>query len=316
MITPRRLKPGHNIAIVAPASPVNEEEIRHAVTLIERRGYRVTLGKHLLDTMDSNDYLAGTDSARADDINEMFARQDVDGIFCARGGYGCMRMWNRINWDVVRANPKPFTGYSDITSLHLAISQMAGFVTFYGPNATSLRRLDPLSSQQFWQMLEEPTANSEIPSQHAPVRCLFPGTVEGELTGGCISLLAHACGSRYTPSFSNKIVILEDVGEAIYRMDRYLSQLLNAGAFDDALGFIVGTVTNWENEEKKDEKKEKPRPNSLDALWKEFFGSLAKPTIIGFPFGHEPNPLTLPLGCRAILDASNCRLTLTTPPVS
>ena len=303
----RCLKPGDTIAIISPASPVEQEDLIKATQIIQNRGYKVLLGKHALDTVPDNSYLAGTDADRAADINEMFAREDVKAIFCARGGYGCMRLFPMINWNLIDANPKIFTGYSDITSLDLGIDQIAKFVTFHGPNATSLAKMNNASTEYFWQLIEYPSKTDVFPVHSANLKCLVPGEAEGTLAGGCISLLAHACGSKFSPHFAGKIVLLEDVNESIYRMDRYLVQLRNAGAFDQVAGFILGNVTNWQKEEKTD----MARPNSLNALWQEFFLPIGKPTISGFPFGHEPNPSTLPLGGHVILDATHCTVTLT-----
>ena len=125
----------------------------------------------------------------------------------------------------------------------------------------------------------------------------------GELTGGCLCLLAHACGSRYSPDFEDKIVLIEDVGEAVYRADRALWQLKNAGLLDNAAGFVVGTVTGWRKHEAD------PPQNDVETMFMEILGPLGKPTVIGYPFGHEPDPLLLPLGINVRIDATECRLT-------
>ena len=183
-------------------------------------------------------------------------------------------------------------------------------MTFHSPNATSLRNLDALSSDVFWRSLEQTEALGTLPANSDTLQTIVGGTAEGELAGGCICLLAHACGSRYPPDFAGKIVLLEDVGEAVYRVDRDLTQLRNAGAFDNAAGFVIGTITRWQQSEAE------PPVNTPSALWQDFFARMGKPAIAGFPFGHEPNPLTLPLGVRAHLDATNRALTLLEAAVS
>ena len=283
---------------------MKQEELEQGVRRIRARGYNVSLGDHVLATMPENSYLAGTDAKRAYDLNEMFARKDVKAVFCARGGYGAMRLFDRLDYDILRDCPKIFTGYSDITSLHLALTQQAGYVTFHSPNATSLPNLDALSEAAFWKLLESPEPYGVLPARPNAMQTLVPGSVEGELAGGCLCLLAHACGSRHTPDFKNKIVLIEDVNEAIYRADRDLTQLRNAGALNEAAGFILGTISHWQKNEAD------PPVNTLDALWRDFFLPLGKPTLCGFPFGHEPNPLTLPLGVRTRLDADARTVTL------
>ncbi len=299
-----RLQQGDTIGIVAPSGPVKPADLEQAIALITARGYRVVVGEHVLASMPGNAYLAGTDAQRAHDLNQMFARPDVKAVFAARGGYGAMRLFDLLDTDVLRANPKIFTGYSDITSLHLVLSHITDGITFHSPNATSLRNLDAQASEVFWRSLEQPEPLGILPTIPDAMQTIVPGVAEGALAGGCICLLSHACGSRYQPNFNGKIVLLEDVGEAIYRVDRDLTQLRNAGAFDGATGFVIGAITRWQQQEAD------PPTNTPDALWQDFFTPLGKPALAGFPFGHEPNPLTLPLGVQARLDATNRTLTL------
>lgn len=306
---PRALRPGDTLGIVAPSSPVEEERLRRGIERIEVRGYRVVVGDHVLAKAETNSYLAGSDAQRAADINRMFERPDIDGILCARGGYGAMRLVDLLNWEIIAREPKILAGYSDITSLHLMLSAFANTVTFHGPVVTSLPGLDETSAEVFWRMLENPAPYGELPADPAAFRTLVPGIAEGELAGGCLCLLARACGSRFAPCFRGKIVLIEDVGESIYRADRDLIQLRNAGLLDDAAGFVVGTVTGWQ-------KLEEEGGNTPDALWQDVLAPLGKPTITGYPFGHEPNPLTFPLGVRARLDADAGSVTLLDSAVS
>ena len=248
--------------------------------------------------------MAGRDENRAADLNAFFARSDIDAIICARGGYGSLRLLSRLDWGTIRDNPKIFVGYSDVTSLHLGIARHGGFISFHGPMAAAHAKLNDAAKAQFWRMLECAEPQGLLAANSDGMQTIVPGMAEGELAGGCLSLMAHSCGSDFAPDFVGKIVLIEDVGEAIYRADRSLWQLRNTGAFDRAAGFVIGTLTNWRKQEVD------PPLNTQEALFEEFFGSLGAPTIVGFPFGHEPNPLTLPLGVRAQLDADNRTLTL------
>lgn len=307
MQRPRALRRGDTIGIVAPAGPVPREELEQGIALLEARGYRVVVGDHVLARHPSCDYLAGTDAQRAADLNEMLARSDIQAIFCARGGYGAMRLFDRIAWDAVPPEPKIFVGYSDITSLHTALSRRCGWVTFHGPMIAAIAKLSAERAEVYWRLLESPEPFGTLPAATDSMATVSGGQAEGELTGGCLCLLARACGSPYAPDFRNKIVLLEDVGEAIYRADRDLMQLKNAGLLEQAAGFVIGNITRWQSQEAD------PPVNTLQALWQDYFAELGKPVITGFPFGHESDPLMLPLGIRAHLDADARTLTLLDP---
>lgn len=309
MLRPRPLIPGDKIGVIAPAGPVPAEELRKGVALIEQRGYQVVIGPHVLDRLEGCNYLAGLDAHRLEDLHTLFAREDLAAIFCARGGYGSMRLFPLLDLDLLRRHPKLFVGYSDITSLHLALNQSAGLVTIHGPNLTQLPRLNERSSASFWNLLENPSEVGLIPMQPEETSTLVGGVAEGELAGGNLCLLAHACGSRFSPDLKGKLVLIEDTGEAIYRVDRFLVQLRNAGQLDQAAGFIVGTITGWREQERD------PPANSPETLWRQLLEPLGKPTLIGFPFGHEPDPLSLPLGVRARLNADERTLTLLPTPI-
>lgn len=309
MKIPPALRTGDAIGIVAPSSPVLREELEAGVALLEARGYRVVVGEHVLARHPSNDYLAGTDAQRAADLNEMLTRADIHAVLCARGGYGAMRLFDRIAWDHIPQEPKIFVGYSDITSLHTALSRRRGWITFHGPMVTTLTKLNVESASVFWRLLETPEALGILPADPESIKTVSGGQVEGELAGGCLCLLARACGTRDAPDFRNKIVLLEDVGEAVYRADRDLAQLRNAGLLEQAAGFVIGNITRWNKQEAQ------PPLNTPDTLWHDFFGEMGKPVLSGFPFGHEDDPLTLPLGVRARLDATGRSLTLLEPAV-
>ena len=304
MRKPQALRIGDTIGIVAPSSPVSREELDHGIALLEERGYRVVVGEHVLARHPSNDYLAGTDAQRAADLNAMLSRPDVHAVLCARGGYGAMRLFDLIRWDAIPQDPKIFVGYSDITSLHTALNQRCGWITFHGPMVTAVPKLNAEALAVYWRLLETPEAFGALPADVRTLTTVSGGKVEGELAGGCLCLLAQSCGSPYAPDFRNKIVLLEDVGGAVYHADRDLTQLRNAGILDQAAGFVIGTITRWKQIEAD------PPVNTPDTLWQDFFGDSGKPVVSGFPFGHEADPLTLPLGVRACLDADAGTLVL------
>ena len=304
MRKPAPLRPGDTIGICSPASPLPPQELADAVTMIEARGYRVKVSPHALDTHPDNSYLAGTDGHRAQDLNTLFADTSVRAIFAARGGYGCSRLLPLLDWETIRANPKLFIGYSDLTSLHCAFARHAGFPTVHGAMLLTLMKSDEFSRELFWKTLESREPLGVLPASPQTLNTICGGTAEGKLAGGCLTLLGHLCGTPYAPDFTDKIVLIEDVGEAVYRADRLLTQLKLCGLFDNAVGFVIGHITGWKGLEGDESR------NDPETLWRDTFADLGKPTIFGFPFGHEPSPLPLPLGVRAKLDADAKTLTL------
>src|SRR5688572_4431592 len=185
------------IGIVSPSSGARNDRLEKGIALLEAAGYAVALGNHVFDR---HGYLAGMDSGRAADFTEMFARRDVDAVFCARGGYGASRMSHLVDWDAVAANPKLFVGYSDITTLHLALERRARLVTIYGPMVASLGGgLSEECAALFWQVL---TSNEPVGRITTGERCVNPlvgGKVKGRMAGGCLALLAAAVGTPDAP---------------------------------------------------------------------------------------------------------------------
>jgi muramoyltetrapeptide carboxypeptidase len=299
---PPRLQPGMTIGVIAPSSALRDERLQKGIERIEERGYSVLRGDHLHTR---HGYHAATDAMRAADLMSMFRDPGVDAVFCARGGYGAWRLLGHVDWAEVAAHPKLFVGYSDITTLHLALERHAGMVTIHGPVVTTLGGgMSAQSEDCFWRMLESPIAYGPYDTSGSDIRTLIPGKAAGRLAGGCLSLLAANAGTREAPSFRDRIVIIEDVDECVPHVDRHLSQLIRAGAFAGAAGIVVGTVTGWDKDLKE------PPTVTLDDIWRDTLVPLGLPTILGFPLGHEPNPLTLPLGCMAELDANAGTLAL------
>jgi len=290
------------IGIVSPSSGARNDRLEKGIAILEAAGYRVSLGDHVFDR---HGYLAGTDSARAADFTDLFTRKDVDAVFCARGGYGAARIMRLVEWDIVARNPKLFVGYSDITTIHLALERRSRLMSIYGPMVASLGAgLSESCAGLFWKMVTSSELIGRIGASEGNIRTFVGGKVQGRLAGGCLALLAAAVGTPDAPDFNGRIVLLEDVDEAAYRADRYLMQLLHAGILEQAAGFVIGTVTDWEKQDKG------PLGITLQHVWQDIIAPLGKPTILGFPCGHEPDPVTIPLGCLAELDADACALTL------
>jgi muramoyltetrapeptide carboxypeptidase len=304
--------------MVAPSAAPNEpERIRFAIDTIESLGFKVKPGAHLFDR---DGYLAGSDAARADDLNGMFADDGVDAIWCVRGGYGASRILPALDYALMQRKPKALIGYSDITALHVAIHRHAGLVTFHGPVA--FRAFTPYSLGELKRVLwtgETPVRlGGPPPFERAEgrvdwenrVATLVPGKARGRLLGGNLCLMSHLCGTPYFPDLRGAILFLEDVEEAYYRIDRMLTQLWLSGALAGVAGVAFGKFTNCN-----------PSPfflqnRPLDDILAERCRALGVPAISGIMLGHIEDQTTLPLGCLAELDADAGTLTLLEPGVS
>ena len=304
--------------MVAPSAAPNEpERIRFAIDTVESLGFKVKPAVHLFDR---DGYLAGSDAARADDLNAMFADDGVDAIWCVRGGYGASRILPALDYALIRRRPKALIGYSDITALHVAIHRHAGLVTFHGPVA--FRAFTPYSLGELKRVLwtgETPVRlGGPPPFERAEgrvdwenrVTTLVPGKARGRLLGGNLCLMSHLCGTPYFPDLRGAILFLEDVEEAYYRIDRMLTQLWLSGALAGVAGVAFGKFTNCNSS---------PfflQNRPLDDILAERCRALGVPAISGIMVGHIEDQTTLPLGCLAELDADAGTLTLLEPGVS
>lgn len=245
-------------------------------------------------------YMAGDDRSRADALNAAFADKDISAIFCARGGFGSLRILQYLDFDIIRANPKIFVGYSDITVLLLAIYKKTRMVTIHGPMPAVEfgRRLRRFTVENFFKAIESnlPPGPIEEPAGYKMMR-IGSGVAEGRIIGGNLSLMTKLIGTGFLPSFKGKIVFFEDTEEEAYRMDGYLSQLFAATDFGQAKGYIIGEFPRTE-----------PRYGyssgwSVKQVIKDYFSALDRPCIYGFPCGHGAEKITIPIGVKTVLDA-------------
>lgn len=309
---PRRLRPGATVALIAPASPVSDEKIAKALANMAALGYTVREGTSLRAR---HGHLAGTDTQRLADLHEAFENPDVEAVWCIRGGYGCTRLLPMLDYDLIRRHPKTFIGYSDVTALHLAIGRKTGLVTFHGPVAAAdfpentLRHFRAaLIDPQPGYVLAAPGATEDLPDEWYRPFVLAPGKAAGRLTGGNLSLLAALAGTPFEPSFRDKIVFIEDVGEQPYRIDRLLTQLLQATDLRQAAGIALGVFAECTA-------KNAQFSLTLEETLRDRLGGLGMPAVYGLPFGHVAHQATFPYGMPAALDADNQTLTLLEPGV-
>lgn len=289
------------IGVIAPASPSTEKKVQLAQEQITALGYRVKFGKSCYET---HGYLAGIDRLRAEDINNMFRDEEVQGIICLRGGYGTMKVLQRLDLEAIRNNPKVFVGYSDITSLHLAMNQLCNLVTFHGPMAASdiSKGLEDFTKNSFLRTIGRPEAAELIENpKESEIICLVEGEARGRIVGGNLALITATMGTPYEIDTKGKLLFLEDIGEVPYRIDRMLTQLALAGKFDDAAGVILGDFNNCEAPKGEESL-------SFMEVLKEILVPYGKPTIYNLQAGHCSPMITLPLGVEAVLNASETKL--------
>ena len=287
---PTKLKQGDTIGVIAPAGPVLQTELQEGIQLLESFGHKVVLSPHVFD---KRGYLAGEDDTRLEDIHTMFRDNRVKAIFCARGGYGTLRILDRINYDILRENPKIFVGYSDITALLLAIHKETGLVTFHGPVMKELtqRRIGNLES--FLNLV----SHVRLPDiELAGGRSLNPGKATGTLMGGNLSLICHLIGSPYMPSMKGTILFIEEKGEELYRIDRLLTHLRLSGVLSESAGLIAGSF------EQCGERAE------IDRLLSDAVSGLDIPVLTGLPIGHGLINITLPMGLPTAIDSETMTL--------
>ena len=299
MLKPRALKAGDTIGLVGISGALPEVETRFPKTMeaIAALGFKAVVAETCTERYG---YLSGTDARRAEALNAMFADDRVDAVVCLRGGYGVTRMLDQVNYDVIRANPKILLGYSDITALHCAIHRKVGMVTFHGPMpSTCWTKMDDYTRDKLMRALTstKPLGRLENPEGMAP-ECVVPGECEGRLAGGNLSLLAATCGTPWQLNARGRVLVIEDIDEHVYRLDRMLTQLRQAGMFEQCAGVVLGGFTNC--------CQRNPETDfTIGEIVRDIIVPFGKPVLAGMAIGHVDSKLTLPLGARCRLDATN-----------
>jgi len=281
---PPRLKPGDRVGIVAPAGPFDQDVFWQGAHILEEMGFEVYVPEGLLD---ARAYLAGSDAHRAEMVNQLFADKSIDAIICARGGYGSLRILRLLDYDTIAKNPKVFTGFSDITALLTAFFDRCGLVTFHGPVVTSLADAHELTIRSLFQTV---TSDGKLEIEAPNGIALQPGTASGILGGGNLATLCHLVGTPFAPSFSGKILFLEDRAEPPYKIDRMLMQMQLAGCFEGIAGIVLGSFEDCGSVE------------DIYRIIKDIYNDTRVPILSGLDSGHGSLNLTLPMGIEATLD--------------
>lgn len=286
LIKPKKLQQGSTISILAPSGNVDKDKLELGVNYLKNLGYKVKLGQNLFN---QNKYLAGTDEERASDINKAFADTEVDAIICARGGYGAIRLIDKLDFPTIKNNPKIFCGYSDITALSSIIFKNTGLITFSGPMVQSdfsEKNINSFTAENLWKTLK--SENLTISPNNA--KFYSKGETSGITIGGNLATIASLAGIDFIPD-EKFIFFAEDINETTYKIDKYFRQLLNISDFKNNISAILlGDFIGIDNDV------------WLDDLFKELSEELKIPVISGYKISHSPIKVTVPFGARATLN--------------
>jgi muramoyltetrapeptide carboxypeptidase len=305
MIWPKPLEPGDTLMIVAPAGPVEHKDFDLGLKRIKDRGYEVKMRD---DMFAVEGYLAGTDDRRADELMEAFLDPAVDAVITARGGYGVMRILDRLDYEKIREHPKAVLGFSDITALHAALNRKSGIVSFHGPGpASGLGKEKPPTDFTVKYLLRALEDNGlgreytmEVPVSVAKIEAYGKGKAHGRLTGGNLSLISALEGTPYAIDTKEAILLIEDVNEAPYRIDRMLRQLKLAGKLDEINGAVLGHFTT---EYVREDKLTEDERFDTQGVLRQYFENAGIPVLVNYPVGHHDHNATVPLGAQVEIDA-------------
>ncbi|TQF05317.1 LD-carboxypeptidase [Kitasatospora acidiphila] len=302
---PRRLVPGDRVAVVAPSGPIDPDRLDAGCALLRSWGLEPVVAPHVLGAHPRLRHFSGTDAERAADFQQAWLDPGIGAVICARGGYGAQRVVDLVDWTALTAvPPKVLIGFSDVTVLHEQVAQRLGLASLYGPMAAATSFVtEPGTAEHLRRTLFEPETVRILTGPEAGP--LVPGRAQGVLAGGCASVLAV---DRGTPSarssFAGSLLILEDVNEHPYQLDRILTQLIRSGALEGVRGVVLGS---WEG---------CGAPERVRDVILERLGPLEIPILWELGFGHGPSTLTVPLGLPAVLDADAGTLTLDLPALA
>ena len=297
IVHPAALKRGDTVAVVAPAGPMEQpEDLQRGIAVLERMGFRVRCDEQIHR---SHGYLAGRDEERAEALVRTFEDPGIQAVVALRGGYGCSRLIPLVDRKRMRRHCKIFMGFSDITTLHLMFRRRFGWITFHGPMASSpaLASVSPEQEQHLGALWSDPDYRPYFTFPELETR--RPGVAEGELAGGCLSLVVASLGTPYEIATEGKVLFFEDLGEAPYRIDRMFTQLRLAGKLDNIAGILLGTFQ---------ENGVISTSPTIGEVLQEVAEKLEVPVIANFPAGHGPVNWAFPLGIRVRMDTLTHRV--------
>jgi muramoyltetrapeptide carboxypeptidase len=293
------------IGVIAPAWIPIPERLEKGCSYLKKRGYRVKLSPNITK---KHAYFAGTDEQRLEDIHTMFRDPQIDAIFCARGGWGGLRLIDQLDYNLIAQNPKPFVGYSDVTTLQLALWKMIGMPSFSGPMvAVEMGKgIELFTETHFWGLMENKNQIYQVDLRETSTTIHRHGKANGVLLGGCLAMISTLLGTPFSPDFRGSILFIEDVGEQPYKIDRYLAHLKQAGIFEEINGLILGEFLDCVAEED-------DVSFTIAELIDQYFSGSPYPVIKDFPYGHGDLKVTMPIGCRAEIDTSGNTIQFSNP---
>jgi muramoyltetrapeptide carboxypeptidase len=300
------IKKNATIGVIAPAYTPDPEKLSMGIEYLRSRGYKVVEGRSLSA---SYGHFAGVDQVRLDDLHEMYHHSEIEAIFCARGGWGCLKYIDKLDYELIRRKAKVLVGYSDITTLQLAIFKKTGIPSLSGPMVAVEMGTGILNytEEHFFNQLYNTSARYDLDMNLTGLSILNEGKADGILLGGCLSLLASQLGTPYMPSFKGSILFIEDVGESSYKIDRYLAQLKQADILNSISGAILGEFIDCDPED------DDSKSFKVMDIIHEYFDSLDIPVVYEFPYGHGMKKVTMPIGVYTILDTKKCLLSFANP---
>jgi muramoyltetrapeptide carboxypeptidase len=298
------LPDGGTVGVAALASPYDmRSELERGVEWWEARGYRVKLAPGIHER---DDYVAGDPRTRADDLNSLFADPEVDVVQSLQGGFGSSEIIPFLDFDVIAESPKPFVGYSDITSLHVAIRQRAGFPTFYGPGLMGVgdKETTAFTRERLLGVLRG-DVTGEVPRDPDDpyVRAIAPGRVTAPLVGGCLWLLAQTLATPWELRTERAILFFEDTLAPPYYIDGQLTQLRHAGKLDQVVGVVVGDMYRCDYGDLPRDVSDWRAGKSIEDVLDKHLRPLGVPALYKLPLGHGKHLASIPLGVRYTLDA-------------
>ena len=306
MIFPEPLRKGDNVFLFCPSSPIiPEEDIEKCKKVITDLGFNPVIGKSLYENYGG--YMAGKAEIRIEDLHEAFFRKDIKGIFCVKGGYSASQLLDKIDYELIRNNPKVFVGYSDVTNLHIVFNQKCNLGTYHGPMVKSnmINDFNDYTKASFFKALEKQEWKYEEP-ENMPLSILTDESmpsedINGVLTGGNLAIIVTTLGTEYEINTKDKILFLEDVDEETGSLNRMLTHLKYAGKLDDCKAVVFGNFAACKNTYTKEN-----QHYDLMELLKDFFANYDKPVIYGMESGHKkPYMFTLPLGAECSINLQN-----------
>ena len=283
------LLPGSRLGVCAPSARFDTEKLNSGIQIIEALGFKVKVPEEIFK---KKRYLAGDDIVRANVVNDLFQDPAIDGIICARGGFGALRILDHLNWNIIKQNPKPFVGFSDNTAILLAIIDETGNSVIHGPNVVSFAHAAKETIDAFYKSLNGSPHIIDITNG----RIIRPGMCKGILKGGNMATISHLLGTRFQSDFKDAVLFFEDIGEPAYKIDRMLTQMKMAGLFNGIRGVITGSFENCDNYE------------YLEEILYEIFEGYNVPVLSGLDSVHGKVNLSLNMGARIKMDTKPARI--------